>query len=252
MAIQIQLGLLKIPISAVNFANSRYSTTGLHQFSKCCNEAVGMKNYCKGCGKDVAKDEIVKGIDKDNILSASQQEQLKENMENGIMEVLGINEVTETTSYDYFPFIQKSQMILPNINKGYKKTDVKVFYSFKSALKQANKYCIVKLTQRATEHIGLLMLWKNDLIFAELPFKHYNNFDEAQKMKEMVELSIRTDKLTDLESFTEQATQFISAYKSKVNDVNEVEEQKKVMLKSFLEAEKGVEVKISEKNPFMI
>jgi non-homologous end joining protein Ku len=260
MALQIQLGLLKIPISAVNFANSRYSSTGLHQFSVCCKEAVGIKNYCKGCGKDVSKEEIVKGIDKDTLLSESQQEALKESLENGIMEVLGIKDITETTYYDFFPFVQKAQMILPSTHKGYKKTEIKTFYSFKSALKEVNKFCLVKLTQRATEHIGFLMLWKDDLIFAELPFKHYNNFEKANKLKEAIEDTIKKDKIAELDGFKEQAEQFITQYKSKAKDIDEIEETKKVLLKSFVESiSKGEQIstividrKDIDKNPFAL
>ena len=250
--LKIQLGLLSIPIQAVGFSKSRYSSTSLHKFSKCCNEAVGVRDYCKGCSKDLSKEEVVKGVDKDTILTESQQEALKEALESGVMEVLGIKDITETTAYDLFPFVQKAEIILPNTYKGYKKQEIKIFYSFKSALKELNKYCLVKLVQRNCEHIGVLMIWKGDLIFIELPFKAYNNLKEINKVKDLVELEIKSAKIDGLDSFSAQAQQFINNYKSKVNDYSDIQEEKKIMLKNFVEQiGKGEkEIKIESKNPF--
>lgn len=254
MVLKIQLGLLGIPIMLENFSNNRASSSSLHQFSKCCKESVGIKNYCKGCNKEVMRAEILKGVDKNTILSESQQEALKEALEGGIMEVLGIQDITETTTYDILPFVVKAQAVLPSISKGYKKTDIKTFYSFKASLKEQNKYCIVKLTQRATEHIGVMLIWKKDLVFIELPFKHYSNISEIERLKEAVDNLVKQEKINDTEVFKEQATQFINSYKSKVTEINQVEEQKKVLLKSFIaEIESGIkpqEIKVNEKNPF--
>jgi hypothetical protein len=134
--------------------------------------------------------------------------------------------------------------------------DIKTFYSFKASLKELNKFCIVKLTQRATEHIGVLLNWKEDLVFLELPFKHYSNIAELSRIKQSVKDFVKADKITDLEAFTEQAKGFINSYKSKVTEINEVEESKKVLLKSFLaEIRTGIkpqEIKVNEVNPFAV
>lgn len=252
--LKLQIGLLGIPIQTTNFSNSRYASSGLHQFSVCCNGEVGNKNYCKSCGKIVGKEEIKKGVDKDTILSETQQEALKQALEGGLMEVLGIKEITETTTYDILPYVIKAQMISPSISKGYKKVDIKTFYSFKSALKELNKFCFVKLTQRATEHIGVLLNWKEDLVFIELPFKHYSNISQQMQVKDSVNSLIKIESIADLEGFKEQAQGFITAYKSRVSDVNEITEDKKVLLNALVEEIKtGVkpqEIKINEVNPF--
>jgi len=254
MVLKLQLGLLSIPIATTNFSNSRYASSSLHNFSTCCKEEVGNKNYCKGCGKLVSKEEIVKGIDKDTILSKSQQDGLKNALEGGLMEVMAIKDINETTTYDILPFVQKAQMILPSISKGYKKIDIKTFYSFKASLKENNKFCIAKLTQRATEHIGIVLNWKSDLIWIEMPFKHYSNSAELDSQKEMVCNVVSNEKITDLEGFKEQATSFINNFKSRVNDTSEIQEEKKILLKSYItEIETGVkaeEIKLNEVNPF--
>jgi len=250
--LKIQIGLIAIPISTTNFSNSRYSSGGLHQFSVCCNEEVGNKNYCKGCGKIVGKEEIVKGIDKNTLLTENQQNELKQALEGGILEVLGVKDITETTFYDLMPFVVKSQLILPSLSKDYKKSDIKTFFSFKSALKDLNKVCLCKLVQRATEHIGVLLNWKEDLVFIELPFKHYSNISQIEKNKEMVLDEVK--KINELEGFKEQAESFISNFKSKVNDTDEIKEEKKVLLNQLVEEIKsGIkpkEVLRVEENPF--
>ena len=52
MVLALKIGLLSIPVMTINFSNNRYSVSGLHQFSNCCNSPVGNKKYCKGCGKE--------------------------------------------------------------------------------------------------------------------------------------------------------------------------------------------------------
>ena len=55
----------------------------------------------------------------------------------------------------------------------------------------------MKLTQRATEHIGVLLNWKDDLIFVELPFKHYSNISQQLQVKENVNSLIKVEGLND-------------------------------------------------------
>ena len=235
MVLSISLGLLKIPICVVNYANSRYSTSGLHQFSNCCGERIKQKKICDGCGKEVLSCDIRKGLDKDTILTNEQSDSLKEHLEGGLMEVVAIKDFKQEHLVNFIPLIQKSQLDLPSISKGYKKTDIKTFYSFMSALKEQKKFCIVKLVQRAVEHLGVLVFQNEDLLFLEVPFKSYNNSDEIVRMKEGVENIIRVDKITNLEQHKEQADIFIQQFKNKENKIELVKEEKLVLLKKFVE-----------------
>ena len=235
MVLSISLGLLKIPCMVVNFANNRYSVSGLHQFSSCCNSPVGNKKYCKDCGKDVLSGEIRKGLDKDTILTEEQEDTLKESLEGGLIEVVAIKDFEEGILLDILPFVQKTQLVLPSISKGYKKTDIKTFYSFVSAMKDENKFCMVKLVQRGLEHLGILVLRGEDLLFIELPFKKYNNLDEIKRLKEAVEDNIRVDKITEVEVFKEQAKQFIGTFKNQAEDLDLVKEEKQILLKQMIE-----------------
>jgi non-homologous end joining protein Ku len=255
--LKLQVGLLNIPITAINLTKSRYSDkdTALHLFSSCCKFPVGNKRVCKGCGKEVSKEEVFKGTDKDNILSLQQQETLKQALESGTIEVVGIKDITETTFYDLIPFVVKAEAILPSISD-FKKADIKTFYSFKEGLKELNKYCLVKKIQRNTEHIGILLNWKDDLIFIEIPFKHYSNFSKIESAKSNIIKLIEENKVIELEGFKEQAKQFLEVFKSKVGEIDEMKEEKRLLLKQLLEdVEKGeteTKIEINEKNPFAI
>jgi hypothetical protein len=259
MSSVIQIGLVKIPFMNINFVNSRYSEGGLHQFSSCCGESVGNKKYCKGCNKDLVNSEIKKGLDKDTILTEQQEDNLKEYLENGIMEVLSIQEITETTTYDIIPYIQKTQIMLPNISKGYKKVDYKTFCSFKLALKELNKFCVVKLTQRGTEHLGILISYKDDLVFIEVCFNHYINKEQVDSLRDTTERQIELEKISNPIEYKEQAITFLENFKSKVKTIDEVKEDKKILLsKYFKEIENGFQteteippIQIKERNPFI-
>uniref|UniRef100_A0A6M3JDZ0 Putative DNA repair protein n=1 Tax=viral metagenome TaxID=1070528 RepID=A0A6M3JDZ0_9ZZZZ len=254
--LSIQLGLVKIPCMLVNYANSRYSTSGLHQFSSCCSARVRQKKICEDCGKEVNNIEIRRGLDKDTILSEGQEERLKEVLESGIIEVVSIKEDINLTNL--IPFIQKTQLILPSINKGYKKTDIKTFFSFKSALEELNKVCFVKLIQRGLEHLGILMVYNGDLTFFEIPFKHYNNLKEIIRLKEQVDNVLRLDKINNPTEFKAQAEGFINNFSTE-KGLDEIEEKKLLLLKKFVSdirdnvvTEELQETNINEEiNPFL-
>ena len=235
MATTLKIGLVNIPIMLVNYVNNRYSTSGLHQFSKCCNEAVGNKKYCKGCGEEVLSCDILKGFDKDSILSEEQQENLKEYLDNGVMEVISIKEFDIENIMELIPYIQKTQLILPSISKAYKKTDVKIFYSFVNALRESNKVCYVKYVGRGLEHLGFLSFNNDDLLFSEVPFKAYDNTEDLIRIKEGVNNTIRVDKINDLDLHKEQANKFISTFKNKIEELDLVKEEKVILLKQYVE-----------------
>jgi non-homologous end joining protein Ku len=254
MSIILKIGLVSIPIQLVNVVKNRYSISPIHNFSSCCKGEVGNKSYCKNCGKEVKKEEILKGLNKDTILTEKQLEALKNAEEGGILEVMSIKDITETTTYDLIPFILKSQEVFPSISKGYKKSNIITYYSFLGALKDLNKYAICKLVSRNCEHIGILIHYKGKVMFIEVSFKHYNNLEDLDSQKGLVEKVINTEKITELESFKEQASNFINSYKSKISETDEIKEEKKILLKSFIEeietGIKPIEMKVNEKNPF--
>ena len=255
MTLCIKIGLVSVPIMVVNFSNNRYSVSGLHQFSNCCNEAVGNRKYCKGCGKEVNNSEIKKGLDKETILTEEQSDTLKEYLEGGLMEVIAIKDFKSEILFELIPFIQKTQLVLPSISKGYKKTDLKTFYSFTNALRELNKFCIVKLVTRGLEHLGLLVFKGEDLLFLELPFKNYHNLSEIKRLKEAVENTISMDKITELDSFKEQAKEFIGNFKNRAEKPELVNEEKKVLLKKMVEeirngTFKETKIEMKERNPF--
>ena len=256
MSIMLKIGLVSIPIQLVNVVNNRYTESSLHLFSKCCNAPVKNKQVCETCNKALTKGDIQKGISKDVILTDVQLEGLKTALEGGILEVLSFKDVTETTTYDLLPFVQKCQVVMPSIGKGYKKTNIITYYSFLSALKEQNKYAICKLVSRGCEHLGILIHHKNEILFIEICFKHYSNIAELSSQKEMIEKVIKSEKIIDLESFKEQASNFITNYKSKVTEINEISEEKKVLLKVLVEeirtGKKAAEIKVSEINPFEV
>jgi non-homologous end joining protein Ku len=246
----LKIGLVQIPIQLVNVVKNRYSVSPIHLFSSCCNSSVKNKQICGSCSQQLTKDMIKRGLDEKNILSKEQEDRLKELNENNVLEVMSIKDITETTFYDLIPFIQKCQEVTPSISKGYKKSNIVTFYSFLSALKDLNKYAICKLVSRGLEHIGLLIHYKEKVMFIEVPFSQYLEIDNKE-----IEKVIQFEKLTNLESFKPQAIEFITSYKSKVNEVNEIIEEKKTLLKFLLEnGEKETEtdeVKVNNDNPFL-
>jgi len=254
MVTLLKIGLVNIPIFLVNYANNRYSTSGLHQFSSCCNASVGNKKYCKECGKEVLSCDIRKGLDKDTILTESQTDNLKELLESGTMEVMAIKDFQQEMVFELIPFIQKTQLVLPSISKTYKKADIRTYYSFVNTLRENNKICLVKFVNRGLEHIGILMFKQQDLMFIEIPFKNYNNISEIKRLKESVENVISVDKITNLEQHKEQANTFVKQFKNKVNDLELIKEEKIVLLKKMVEDIKNNVVTTLEKenvvNPF--
>lgn len=254
-------GLVKISCMTLNISNSRYAVSPLHQFSACCKERVGHRKYCKGCGKELTNTEILKGISSDVILSNEQVEELKEFLENGNIDVVNILTFSERDLITLIPYIQNTKVLLPSISKGYKKTDIKTFFSFKEALSEANKVCLVKFVQRAVEHLGILIVLGEDLMFLELPFKHYHNMDEIKRMKEQVNSIIEIDKINPLQ-FKKEASDFLKNYKTKEktitkNNLFAVTEEKKILMNKFIEEIISGKVKNtpkreikSEVNPF--
>ena len=255
MSITLKIGLVSIPIQLTNVVKNRYTSSPLHLFSTCCSSPVKNKQVCETCNKQLSKGDIKKGISKDIILTDTQLEALKNAEEGGVLSVMSIKEITETTTYDFLPFIQKSQVVLPSIAKGYKKSDIKTFYSFMSALKESHRYAICKLVSRGCEHLGILIQHKDNMMFMEIPFQSYSNIEDIEEQKAMVDKIIKNEKIMDLEGFKEQAGNFINSYKSKVNEVSEITEEKKILLKSYItEIETGIKEisvqTIKEENPF--
>lgn len=226
---EIQIGLVKIPCTVVNLYNSKCTADGLHNFSTCCNEPVGNKNYCKGCGEIVGPDKIVKGIDKDTILTKEQLAQLKEVGENLTISVLGIKNDAKNALSEIAPFIIKSQIVLPSIKKGFKKSDLTTFFGFKNALQKSGKYCVVKYTFKFKEHLGILTIFKDDLIFLEVPFLHLNNNSEITRLKEQV--AIESSNI-DKDISTQSAINLISGMPE--IEIENVNEQKNDMMKEIL------------------
>lgn len=257
MATILKIGMVNIPIMLINYANSRYAVSGLHQFSSCCGEKVGNKKYCKDCGKELLNPEIRKGLDKDTILTETQQDKLKELLDNGTMEVMAIKDFEDKIVLDLIPFVQKTQLILPSISKGYKKADIRTYYSFINALQENNKMCFVKFVNRGLEHIGILMFKQQDLMFIEVPFKNYNNLPEINRLKEAVENNLRVDKVDNLEIHKEQAKSFINQFKNKANELELIKEEKQILLKKMIENIRDgitpIEMKEEKEiNPFVV
>jgi len=224
----LKIGLISIPIMPVNLINSRYSTSGLHEFSACCSKKVNHKKVCSGCGKGLLGSEIRKGTDENSILTENQQEQLKEKLENSIIEVIGIKDKESNFEVKYMSFIQKSQVLFPSIRKGFRKSDLKTFLSFKEALEELNKVCVVKMVTRGLEHLGFVTTLNGELMFLEIPFNSYFNTDEISRIKEAVNRECKGI----IADFKEQAKGFIKGFKSV--DSDEAIEEKKVLLAKFI------------------
>ena len=238
----------------INITNNRNSTTGMKRFSKCCSKPVGNKYYCKGCNEDVLYCDIQKGFSEENILTEKQTEKMKEFLEGGNMDILSIQDITETTTYDILPYIQKTQIIFPSISKDYRKKDLRTYYSFVNVLKKENKYCIVKYTTRSVEHLGILIHHKGDLLFFEICFNHYQNTEETDRIKEGIKNTIRIDKVDNLYGFEKEAKKFIKSFESKI-EVCDVKEEKLKLINEFKDMDKTIEVDVGtlekEENPFL-
>jgi len=230
---QIRIGLISIECMTLNLYNSSYSYSALHQFSNCCRERVRLKKVCEGCKKELVNSEILKGTDKNTILSEEQQDQLKELLENSVIEILSFKDLEKDTLTNILPFINKSQIILPSIRKGFKKQDIIIFNSFKLALKEAKKYCIAKLVTRGKEHLCFIINFKNDLLLLELPFNYRNNKEEIERIKEAIE---RESRGLNLDKFKTEAKKFIEGFKNQFNSYTEIKEEKKQLLRTFIEA----------------
>lgn len=227
----IKIGMLSIPCMILNLANSPYNYEALHQFSSCCGEKVKYNKVCEGCGKTLTMNEIKKGTNKEHILTDSQQERLKELLENSTIEVLSIKDMSESILFDIMPFIQKAQIILPSIRKGYKKSEFKTYYGFVNGLRELNKYCVAKLITRGKEHLVILSNYKADFMLFEIPFARYYNNSEVDRLKQAVRFEVGN---MDINEFSTQAKQFIGSFNKSV-ELDEVTETKKELLKTYLE-----------------
>lgn len=243
--------LLNIPVSLVNFVNPRaYNSSPLHQFSSCHKARVRYKKVCENCDKRLTSTEIFKGTDAEHILTKEQQDKLKEQMDNQTIEILSFEQKTENFFSEKIPFtlIQKSQLILPSISKGYKKKDINIFLSFKQALKELNAYCKVKYTSRAKQHYGILTPQDNNLIFIELPFYDRLNHEDIARLKEQV------NNLNVKPSLKDFAKDYIKSNLKEI-DYQTIKDKKAILLKQYLEqALNPDELKEQEKeteNPFI-
>jgi len=271
----IRHNLLNIPVMLVNFVNSRaYDSNPLHQFSRCHKARVRYKKVCEECEKEIRekvyniniwnelKDkekliiinslleglrnpDILKGTDKEHILTQEQQERLKEALDNQTIEILSFEQEQEIP----LTLIQGSKLILPSISKGFKMRDVEIFFSFKEALKELGAIAKVKYTTRGKEHLGILKIHKDELIFIELPFFSRLNIDEITRLKQAVEDLRAGPKLKDY------AVQYIKA-NLKPLEFETIQEKKAILIKKYLEqAIKGERLEVKDEgveNPFIV
>ena len=250
MATILRHKLLNIPVMLVNFVNSKsYDSSDLHKFHSTDKGEIGYKNYCKKCFKDVENTEIIKGTDAEHILTESQQERLKEALDNQTIEILGFEYCEELNLNSIMPLIQKSMLILPSISKGYKNRDIEIFFSFKEAIKSLNVFLKVKYISRAKEHLGIIFIdSKENLIFLELPYFSKLNYDEINRLREQVSNLQATANLKDF------ATDYIKA-NIKPLDLNLEKEKKAILIKQYLEQAITGEVEQEPQeinNPFVI
>ena len=248
MVTQIRHKLLNIPVMLVNFVNSRaYDSDLLHQFSGCCKERIRYKKVCDGCGKEQGTNEILKGTDKEHILTSEQQDRLKEQLDNQTIEILSFEPQSEDFLSDKVFYIQKSQLILPSISKGYKQKDINIFESFKQAIKETNVFCKVKYITRGKEHIGIIKILGEDLIFFELPFFSRLNQEEISRLKEQV---ADTNPQAELKDF---AKDYIKS-NIKPLEFELIKEKKAILIKQYLEQAIKGEIEPSQEenyNPFI-
>lgn len=254
MAMSFKVGMVTFPIMLVNLVNAKStSSLSLHRFSKCCSSRTGYKNYCKECLENIS--EFSKGIDKDTILSKEQEEKFKEYLDNGIIEVLKIEKFNEDVFKKFFPYILKSQLILPSISKKTKtetKLGFKTYFSFLKALGK-DRYLLVKKVERGKEHLGLVFFYNDTLTFFEIPFNHYYNDYDIGRMKDAIKNIIEVENFENLEEFEKEATGFIGKFKNSKD--KDIIEEKAELLKVFVEELKNPDQKVSIKkevkvNPF--
>jgi len=251
MSVIIRHKLLNIPVMLVNFVNTRaYDSSPLHQFSMCCKSPIRYKKVCEKCGKEKLNSEILKGTDAEHILSPQQQDRLKEQLENQTIEILSFETETEQNNIlSKMLLIQKSALILPSMSKGYKMRDVNIFLSFKEALKELNVFCKVKYISRAKEHIGILKILGDDLVFIELPFYSRLNHQEIKRLKEQATALAGEPNLKDF------AQDYIKANIKPV-EFETIKEKKAILIKQYLEnAINGEDMPTAEPkqlNPFVV
>lgn len=231
----IKYKLLKIPVMLLNFYNSEYSQDGLHQFSLCCKKPVKCPKVCSSCGKTLQATEILKGVDEKRILTTEQQEQLKNLLENQVIEILSFGEYIPEELTAMLPFIKSSKTILPSISKGFRQSDIIVFYAFKKALKEKNYMCVVRYTTRGKEHLGYLLNLNEDLVFIEIPFAKYFNHDELNRLKDAVGFEKLKLKSDDIEKMKNDALMFIQQNQNgdKI-DINMITSESKILLKEMI------------------
>jgi len=251
MVTTIRHKLLNINVMLINFYNIKsYSGDTLHQFSKCCLAPIRYKKVCEKCDKQKFPNEILKGTDADNILTKQQQQKLKEQFDNQTIEILSF----EKNNLDFknlMPLIKSSKLILPSTSKGYKSRDIDIFLSFVNALKKLNAYCKVKYVARAKEHIGLLYIHQDDLVFVELPYATYYNTKDIIRIKESVD---RIGIKPTMDSFAES---YIKQHLVKDYDLNKEVEVREQLVKQYLQTATSEDEVITlqsveEKNPFLI
>jgi non-homologous end joining protein Ku len=252
MVTTIQYKLLKIPVMLLNFYNSEYSQEALHQFSNCCLKRVKHKKVCSSCLKELNVADILKGTDEEHMLTEKQQDDLKNLLENQTIQVLGFEEFMPEKVAELLPFVKSSKIILPSINKGFKQSDFVLFYSFKEALKESGFMCLVKYTTRGKEHLGYILFYNSDMVFIEIPFSRYYNFEQIDRLKDSI--NFEKIKIKELTRLKKDALSFIKKGNVQVNkDELESESKKllKVMLSNIIDKKELKKKEIEIENPFV-
>lgn len=228
---EIRYKLLRIPVLLLNYYNSPYATSQLHEFGSCCLKAVKHKKVCSSCGKFLNNTQILKGFDETHILTKEQQEKLKNLSDNQVMEIVNFIPFESEQFFDLIPYIKNSKQILPSISKGFKHNDFFIFYGFKKALDNLKMACLVKYVSRSREHLGYIVIWKENLVFLEVPFMKEYNFDELNRLNEAVNFEKRA--LTEINKLENSAMEFID---KNINEISpmDIKEEKKELLKVFL------------------
>jgi len=237
---KLKIGLINIDVMAINLYNSSYNYMKLHQFSKCCKARVRYKKVCEKCNKELQNYEILKGTDENHLLTDEQLNQIKEVLDNGYIEVVGIVDYKDLK--EIYPYIMKSQIILPKENKN----NLITFYSFAEALKELNKMCIVKRVERYKEKVGYLISGAN-LFYFELPFSYQYNTEEINRL---LEAQARLTKGLNIYKYKDDAIEFIKNFKNSYSEITEITEEKKVLLEKALTTASFQLVTADKGNPF--